>query len=251
MLLRDLTDYPTDTNGYMIAADVPFAQRHRHYSHLLMIYPLYLVNADQNGAEEIALRSVNHWQSFGVRHGYALTGASSMSSAFGKGNEALAYLNGLKEFLHPNTFYTEGPGWPVIETPLSGAQCLHDMFLQSWGGTIRVFPAAPDAWDDMVFHDMRTEGAFLVSAVREKGRTKFVRIRSLAGESCRIIPGLAGEIRVSGKRRFDLQEVSPGVYTLDLKKGEEAFLWTGKRLPDLIIAPLPADKEKLNSFGLN
>lgn len=23
---------------------------------------------------------------------------------------------------------------PVIETPLSGAQCIHDMLLQSWGG---------------------------------------------------------------------------------------------------------------------
>ena len=32
---------------------------------------------------------------------------------------------------------------PVIETPLSGAQCIHDMLLQSWGGKIRVFPAVP------------------------------------------------------------------------------------------------------------
>ena len=250
-VLLNLTDYPTDSKGYMIAEDVPFAQRHRHFSHLLMLYPLYLVNADQAGADEIALKSVNHWQSFGVRHGYALTGASSMFSAFGKGNEALKYMSGLKEFLHPNTFYTEGPGWPVIETPLSGAQCMHDMIIQSWGGTIRVFPAAPEAWDHMVFHDIRTEGAFLVSARRMNGITQFVRIKSLAGEPCRIIPGLEGEVNVSGKRNYDLQIVSPGVYTLDLKRGEEAILWTGTQKPELTIAPVPANKDLFNSFGIN
>ena len=243
-VLGNLRDYPADSNGYMIAEDVPFAQRHRHFSHLLMVYPLYLVNIEQAGAEEIALKSVNHWQSFGVSHGYAFTGASSMSSAFGKGNEALKYLMGLREFLHPNTFYTEGPGWPVIETPLSGAQCIHDMIIQSWGGTIRVFPAAPDAWDHMVFHDMRTEGAFLVSARRLNGITQFVRVKSLAGEPCRIIPGLDGKVKVSGKRNFDLQEVSPGVFTLDLERGEEAILWSGKQIPELIIAPVPAERKR-------
>jgi hypothetical protein len=250
-VLGNLTDYPTDRNGYMIAADVPFAQRHRHFSHLLMIYPLYLVNADQPGAEEMALKSVDHWQSLGVRHGYALTGASSMYSAFGKGNEALKYLRGLREYLHPNTFYSEGPGWPVIETPLSGAQCMHDMIIQSWGGTIRVFPAAPDDWDHLVFHDIRTEGAFLISAVRENGKTKFVRIKSLAGEPCRIIPGLDGEVNVSGYRNFDLLEVSPGVFTLDLKRGEEAILWIGTEMPDLTLAPVPEDEDNCNSFGIN
>ena len=250
-VLRNLTDYPTDNNGYMIAEDVPFAQRHRHFSHLLMLYPLYLVNADQPGAEEIALKSVNHWQSFGVRHGYALTGASSIFSAFGKGNEALRYLRGLKEFLHPNTFYTEGPGWPVIETPLSGAQCMHDMIIQSWGGTIRVFPAVPDAWDNIVFHDIRTEGAFLVSARRMNGKTQFVRVKSLAGEPCLIMPGLEGKVNVSGNHNFDLQEVSPGAFTLDLKRGEEAILWKGTQMPVLTLAPIPADKAKCNSFGIN
>ncbi|MCK5462888.1 MAG: alpha-L-fucosidase, partial [Bacteroidales bacterium] len=139
----------------------------------------------------------------------------------------------------------------VIETPLSGAQCLHDMIIQSWGGTISVFPAASDAWDHMVFHDIRTEGAFLVSARRMNGITQFVRIKSLAGEPCRIIPGLEGEVNVSGKRNYDLQVVSPGVYTLDLKRGEEAILWTGTQMPELTIAPVPADKAKCNSFGLN
>lgn len=237
-VLQKLTDYPIDENGYMIAGDVPFTQRHRHYSHLLMLYPLYLVNADQPGSEEIAMRSLKHWQSFGVQHGYAFTGASSISSAFGKGNDAIRYLNGLKDYLHPNTFYSEGSDWPVIETPLSGAQCIHDMILQSWGGTIRIFPATPDGWEDVVFHDLSAEGAFLVSAVREKGKTQFVRIKSLAGEQCRIKPGMEGNIKLTGNRNYVLKEEKPGVFTLDLKKGEEAIMWTGEKLPGLVITPV-------------
>jgi len=45
--------------------------------------------------------------------------------------------------------------------------------------------------------------------------------------------------------------VKPGVFELDLKKGEEAILWSGDTMPGLTIAPVPADKGKCNSFGLN
>jgi hypothetical protein len=249
--IKNLTDYPINENGYMIARGVPFARKHRHYSHLLMLYPLYLVNVEQAGAKERAVKSVQHWQSFGKSTGYAMTGASSISAAFGLGNDALEYLNGLKSFLQPNTLYFEGPGWPVIETPLSGAQCIHDMIIQSWGDTIRVFPAAPDAWGDIVFDDLRTQGAFLVSARRTKGKTQFVRIKSLAGEPCTIMPGLDGKVQVFGSRRFNLKELKPGLFELDIKKGEEAILFSGDKMPDLKITPVPAEKSKCNSFGLN
>jgi hypothetical protein len=247
-VLENLTDYPTDENGYMIARDVPFAKGHRHYSHLLMNYPLYLANIDQPGAKELAVKSVEHWQSLGAQQGYSLTGASSISSAYGMGNEALEYLNGLKPFLQANTMYKEAG--PVIETPLSGAQSIHDMLIQSWGGVIRVFPAVADAWSDVVFHNLRTEGAFLVSAKRENGKTVFVRIKSLKGEPCIIMPALEGEIQVSGSRTFRLEKAGAGRYSLDLKQGEEALLWSGNRKPDLTLSPLPAEFGKTNSFGI-
>ena len=39
-VIEKLTDYPQDANGMMIGKDVPFSRSHRHYSHLLMFYPL-------------------------------------------------------------------------------------------------------------------------------------------------------------------------------------------------------------------
>lgn len=249
-ILMKLADFPVDENGFRVGSERPFARSHRHYSHLLMAYPLYMVNADQGNAErELIERSLKHWVSYkGALAGYSYTGAASLSCAIGNGNDALEYLKGLERFLQPNGLYKEAG--PVMETPLSAAQSIHDMLLQSWGGTIRVFPAAPDNWQDITFHDLRTEGAFLVSAVRKAGQTKFVRIKSLAGEPCRLRPGLAGRVQATGSREFNLEEVAPGVFTIDLNEGEEAILWVGDQLPSLLVEPLTPDASRMNSFGL-
>ena len=105
-VLANLTDYPVDENGYMIARGVPFAKGHRHFSHLLMCYPLYLETIEKPGAKELAFKSVKHWLSLGSSRGYSLTGASSISSAYGDGNAALKYLDGLRPFLQITTMVT-------------------------------------------------------------------------------------------------------------------------------------------------
>ena len=253
--LDKLTPYATDATGYRIAADVPFDKGHRHFSHLLHTFPLHLVNRNQPGAWEMIDKSVLHWHSMGAKEGYSFTGASLMMSAFGRGNRALEYLNGLRPFLQVSTLYKEAG--PVIETPLSAAHAIQQMLLQSWvgpeeeTGVLRVFPAMPDTWADASFENLRAEGGFLVSAVREKGVTRFVRLQSLAGEPCRVQPNLVGVVRVSGKRKLSLKSEGDGVYMLDLRKGEEAVLYTGDAVPSLALAPVRVTAEnKPNPWGL-
>lgn len=250
-ILDQLVDFPVDENGFRVGADRPFARSHRHYSHLLMAYPLYLVNQDQGPAErELIAKSLKHWVGFeGALVGYSYTGAASLSAAIGNGDDALEYLQGLSRFLQPNGLYKEAG--PVMETPLSAAQSLHDMMLQSWGETIRIFPAAPTEWKEMVFHDLRAEGAFLVSAKRQEGKTVWVRVKSLAGEPCRLRPGIAPEtIHWQANDAAKINEVKPGVYEINLPAGEEIVCWDGFDPPDLTVKPLPAEKGKINSFGL-
>ncbi len=195
-ILTNLVAHPTDANGFMIGAGVPYAQSHRHYSHLLMIYPLYLVNWDQPAQRALIERSIVRWHALtGAHRGYSYTGAASMYAMMGRGDTALSYL--LRFFDQttsfpclPNTHYTEAG--PVVETPLSASQSIHDMLCQSWGGTVRVFPAVPPSWADVTLHDFRTQGAFLVSAARTGGVTRFIRVRSLAGEPLRLKHGIGG-----------------------------------------------------------
>ncbi|MEU3338126.1 glycosyl hydrolase family 95 catalytic domain-containing protein [Streptomyces sp. NPDC002144] len=243
-ILTRLTPHPVDDNGFMIGAETPYAQSHRHYSHLLMVYPLYLVNWDQPEQRELIEKSVVRWHALtGAHRGYSYTGAASMYAMMENGDTALSYL---KKFFDPttrypcraNTHYTEAG--PVIETPLSASQSLHDMLCQSWGGVVRVFPAVPSAWADVTLHDFRTQGAFLVSAVRKGGVTRFVRVRSLAGEPLVIRHGL-GDGRLTAVlddgRAARVAVVAPGTVSVDLPKGREVLLHTGPR-PDLTIAPV-------------
>jgi hypothetical protein len=128
---------------------------------------------------------------------------------------------------------------------------VHDMLVQSWGDRIRVFPGVPGSWKDAVFHNLRAEGAFLVSAVRREGRTAWVRLQSLAGEPCVVQADFGGETpKVLAKRGVGLGRVSPGVWSLDLKKGESVVLHTGKEMPELEIAPLPMPEKEMNRYGL-
>jgi alpha-L-fucosidase 2 len=153
----------------------------------------------------------------------------------------------------PNTMYLEAG--PVIETPLAAAQAVHEMLLQSWGGELRVFPALPPAWKDAVFHDLRAEGAFLLTAIRRGGRTVLVRVHSLAGEPAvlRTDPDFvrSNPRVVAAAGRTPLHPQADGSWKLTLSPGESVLL----HAPDLPTAaqqvtPVPRPPDAANPFGL-
>jgi chondroitin AC lyase len=191
--LDNLVGYSTGANGYKISASQEYATSHRHWSHLLQIYPYYLVNWDNPADRSIITQSVDYWQSkTGALQGYSYSGSAAMYASMGDGQRAFSQLDklvGNESYIRPNTLYRES-GNPVFETPMSANAVLHDMYLQSWGGKIRVFHATPDAWKNASFVNLRTEGAFLVSATRNNGKTVFIQVESEAGGVCRLQTGL-------------------------------------------------------------
>jgi hypothetical protein len=240
-LLAKLVDYPVNQNGYMIGADVPFAKSHRHYSHLLQVYPLYDITWEKPEFRELIDKSLKHWVSFeGALQGYTFTGAASISAQMLRGDDAVHYLGELlRRYIQVNTMYKESG--PVIETPLSGAQSIHDMLCQSWGDVIRVFPAIPTAWKDVTLHNFRTQGAFLLSAVRRGGVTQWVRLRSEAGAPCVVRTGITGPLTVRSRdgRPVRWQQLPNGDLKIDLRCGQEALVHQRGTKPDLRVAPVP------------
>jgi alpha-L-fucosidase 2 len=243
--LEKLTPYPTDENGLKVSASVPFAVSHRHYSHLLMVYPLYIMNLDQPENHDLVVKSLNHWMGMPrALRGYSYTGAASISALMGHGDDALMYLNRLlDEKILPDTLYTEAG--PCIETPLSGAASLNDMLLTSWGGKIRVFPGVPKAWPDVTIENLRTEGAFLVSAVRKGGATRFIRIESLAGEPCRLVTDMPNPAGAGARVR----RVAANDYEVGLQKGETVLLTPSGAETDAVIAPVAPQTDRENYYG--
>jgi len=143
---------------------------------------------------------------------------------------------------------------PVIETPLSGAQSIHDMLIQSWdasdGPLIRVFPAVPDAWSDVVFHQWRAQGAFLVSAARIAGKTAWVQVTSLAGAPCRVRADFGGTPRLDAAKGVTIKTLGENQYALSLRKGERALLVGPACEGEPVVAPVAGSMPTAPLFGL-
>ncbi|GGV83462.1 hypothetical protein GCM10015535_26630 [Streptomyces gelaticus] len=112
------------------------------------------------------------------------------------------------------------------------------------GGTIRVFPALPAAWRELTVHDFRTQGAFLLSAVREEGRTRWVRLTSEAGAPCVVRHGIDGpvEIRDRNGRPLAHEEPADGTVRIRLGKGESALITARGDRPDPTVRPVTANE---------
>lgn len=235
--VRDrLVDFPADKNGYMVGRDIPYIWN-RHYSHLFMIYPLYLVNWDQYENREII--------DISMRRQYGKLGKGigpvSLAACIGQGNLALEFLQDRLGSNQRN----------ISSNNIIYLQSISEMMIQSWGGKIRVFPAMPDAWQEAVFHNLRAEGAFLVSALRQNGKTVFIRIRSLAGEPCVLKSDLSGPLEMVSERQIEYRILEDGEIEMCLLKGEEVVLYNAGVKPELIIEPLPAQSGRTNCYGLN
>jgi hypothetical protein len=195
--LNNLTSYPTDVNGFRLNIDQGFDVGHRHYSHLLSIYPYHTLYQEQ-GADEKSLitTSVDRWYNLtkaGGAAGYTYTGSCAMYATLGNGENAITALDRMKgSMIQPNTMYNESGG-AVVETPLSAVESINYMLLQSWNGLIRIFPAVPARWQNISFKDLRTEGAFLVSASYNNSVISGVSINSLKGSNCTILTPWKGK----------------------------------------------------------
>ena len=130
-VLANLTPFPSDSAGLMVGRDRPWKESHRHYSHLLAIYPLGLIAPNQPQQRALVEKSLSTWErDIALFRGYSFTGGAAMHAWLGQGDSALARLNQYLDaprYMEPNTFYAEAG--PVIETPLSAATSIQELLL--------------------------------------------------------------------------------------------------------------------------
>lgn len=266
-VLDNLVDYQIDENGLRIGKDIAFTKPHRHYSHLLGFYPLAVITPEKPEDQQLLRTSLDHWldvtttgtdtSAGGTKvTGYTCTGAASMYAWLGDGEKAYEYLNMFinNPGVAPTTMYAEVGYNPVIESPFSYATAIHEMLLQSWGGTIRVFHGTPEKWNDIAFKDLRTQGAFLVSAKKKASKTQFVSIESLKGNRCVVQTDITNpKIYIGGNEvssRFPINE--KGLYEIDLKEGEIViFTPVALNKTDLTIDAIAIAEEDHHLFGLS
>lgn len=219
-ILQRLAPYPQDQDGLMIGKDVKLTYGHRHYSHLLMLYPLANLPLDVAENAELARRSILYWLSFkGGYQGYTYTGASSMSTLLGDGEKARSYLKVmLDRFLQPNSFYRESG--PVFETPMSGLASFTEMLLLSQDSIIQVCPAIPQEWKNIHYKGLRAEGGFEVEVKRQNGITCEIKIHSLFGTPCLLKSDIPTH----------RMEVTGGKYNIQANESVRLYIPQGKTM---------------------
>lgn len=241
--LAHLCPLPVDEHGYRVAAEIPFDRCHRHYSHLMAMYPLHLLTPRDAESTALFRTSLERWVGFaaalppGKRDwaAFSYPAASALHAMLGEGDKSLAQMD---EFLKhdtikPNTMLLEADGrFPSLESPLLAVEGLTYLLLQTWDDTIRVFPAVPAKWNDVSFRDFRAEGAFLVSGERTGGVNRWVTVKSLAGEPLRVIPNLPcadEDVVIGGLPPTRVTRRGSGLFELKLLKGETVRFEVGDR----------------------
>lgn len=214
-VLSELPAYATEPGGELkLAPGLEYHESHRHFSHLMAIHPLGLLDWAQEPDRRLIRSSLQRLDSTGTDAwtGYSFTWLASLRARARDGRGAREALRIFAEaFISKNTFhlngdqsgkgYSKNTGDPfTLEGNFAFAAGVLEMLLQSQGGVIRVFPAVPEEWKDLSFRDLRAEGAFLVSAEMQGGLARRVEIFSEKG----------GDLAV---------ELPPGKWVLEQKRG--------------------------------
>jgi len=195
--LAEMPPLATAANGALLVAEgYPLEASHRHFSHLMAIHPLGLIDRSR-GEEEarIVAATFDELRRLGTDWwtGYSFAWLASVAARAGDGEAAADALELFaRAFVLRSSFHCNGDQSGeghskftyrpfTLEGNFAYAAGLNEMLLQSHTGVIHVFPAIPDAWRDVSFKRLRAVGAFLVSAERRNGETAFVIIESETG----------------------------------------------------------------------
>jgi len=202
-VLAEMPDLALDAKSkkMLVAKNYPLAASHRHFSHLMAIHPLGLVRWE-NGPQDRAIikASMADLEQSGTSQwcGYSFSWLASLAARARDGEKAAKALEIFSTaFCLRNSFHCNGDqsgkGYSnahyrpfTLEGNFAAAAGLQEMLLQSYSGTIRIFPAVPVDWKDISFKTLRAEDAFLISAERKDGLTNSVTIISEKGGLCRL-----------------------------------------------------------------
>jgi alpha-L-fucosidase 2 len=181
----------SESTTLMIADRFPYTSSHRHFSHLMALHPLGLIDGRKNRQQrKIFTASLADLRQQGPANwcGYSYAWYGNLLAWAGEGDSAAEALRIFATcFCLANSFHVNGDqsgtgksGFTYRPFTLEGnfafAAGIQEMLLQSQGNVIRIFPAIPVTWKDCSFRDLRAQGAFLVSAVQAGGAVQWLEI---------------------------------------------------------------------------
>jgi alpha-L-fucosidase 2 len=183
----------------------------------MAIHPLGTLHIESNEKNRSVIEmSLDRIRKLGTRLwcGYSFSWFSGMLARCGQSEDALKYLElYVRAFILRNGFHVNGDQTRsglsaftyrpfTLEGDFLAMQAVHEMLLQSWGETIRVFPAVSERWRDASFERLRAEGGLKVSARRRDGRTTWVRVEATVDTALSLRDPFGGKRFASNKNNY-------------------------------------------------
>ncbi|MFV0607369.1 MAG: glycosyl hydrolase family 95 catalytic domain-containing protein [Niabella sp.] len=233
-ILLEWPDFAVDETGLMISPDESLRNSHRHFSHLLAIHPLSLINwTDGEEARDIIKKSIANLKKTGSSAwtGYSFSWYANLQARMLDGGGAAESLRIFAtSFCLPNSFHANGDqsgkGYSnfkyrpfTLEGNFAFASGLQEMLLQSHEGFVRLFPAIPSSWSNASFNGFLTQGAFEINASKINAKEINATITAHAGGLLKIINPFGGDCMVNN------QLLKSGeLFTANLKTGRKITL---------------------------
>lgn len=235
-LQEELPPYELDDEGGLaFAKGCNYTSSHRHFSHLMAFHPLGLIDwSNGEKDQKIIQATIDKLLKVGPSAwcGYSYSWLGNLQARAFNGEGAASALRDFANcFCLRNTFHANGDqtksgksGYTYRPFTLEGnfafASGIHEMLIQSHTGIVNLFPAIPSDWKDVSFSDLRTQGAFLVSAEMKNNQVNKVEITAEKGGEI-VLENSFGDTQFVCNKHF---EKDGRLIKIKLKNGEKATI---------------------------
>ena len=223
----------------MFAPEFPYNESHRHFSHLMGYHPFGLVDYSKGEDDQIIINNtLRNLEKQGTDYwtGYSFSWQGNLYARAFDGDNAARVLKIFAEcFCLKNSFHVNGDQCKAghstmtyrpftLEGNFAFASGIQEMLIQSHTGIVKLFPAIPSDWENANFNQLRTYGAFLVSAEMKNSKVSKVDIESKEG----------GELLLFnpfGQEKFKSNysyEMDGDILTFKVEKGDKIILVPNK-----------------------
>jgi alpha-L-fucosidase 2 len=217
---------------------------HRHHAHLGGIYPFGTINPQAPQHKQIVNSTLNRWvtQGSGAWSGWCVPWASILNARCGRTEAAVSWLHwwrenfvnegggishnantiGVSIFGSP-TYYKMPPDFKnneimQLDAGQGALSAVLELLVQERQDAIYIIPDVPLGWQTASFENIKTEGAFSVSAKVENGKTVEVKVKANYGGKLRLAHGLGEKYTLNGA------ESSGAILEKDCANGETLVL---------------------------
>ena len=160
---------------------------HRHFSHLVGVYPIDIINERNEPELFRACRvSLDRRMAHGGGHtGWSRAWVAGLYARFGDSEKAWEHLKALiNDFTTDTLLDLHPPRIFQIDVNFGGAAAIAEMLIQSYGDVITLLPALPSGWSSGKADGFHCRGGFTVDFEWEEGAAKRATVFSSVGGEC-------------------------------------------------------------------